>query len=95
MDDLLLEWLRWYHGGMGVDSRGVEPQIIIDTVKTLDLTQFTNDVDDWHYSVLYECIRQNKPPKRHRHSKTGKEFTKTYGTQRTDKGFFNIIIRRK
>ena len=93
-DEMLIDWLKWYHGGMGVDSRGIDPQKIIETVKTLDIRQFTHDEDDWHYAVLYECIRRNKPTKRRRTSGKGREFCKTYATQCTNKGFFNVLVRR-
>lgn len=91
----LSNWLRWYRFGMGVDSGGVDPFIIAETAKTLDFNQYisSNGLVD-NYAVLRDCILINKPKKRHRNQQKSKDEYPSYASQRTDKGFFNVTIRR-
>lgn len=91
----LSKWLRWYHLGMGVDSGGVDPMIIVETAKTLDFNQYISDsgfVDN--YAVLHDCILINKPQKQRRFQRKCKDEYMSYASQRTDKGFFNVTTRR-
>lgn len=93
MNELLIKWLQWYRKGLGADSKGVDPDVIIATAKSLNLKEYQIEGEDWRHVVLRECIRRNKTTKRRQQRKSKEEY-KSYATQRTDKGFFNIVTKR-
>ena len=96
MNNLKEKWLNWFKWGMGLDLGGYTAKEIIKIAETLDFNSYITQVGDLDcHAVLKDCIKIMDYSKNASQKKISKGYRKTYHRQRTDKGFFNVITRRK
>ena len=87
-------WLNWYKNGIGLDNGNYTPKQILTTAKSIDFNSFITDAGclDVH-AVLREIIHIRNMRKK-KAKRISKGYRETTHPQRTEKGFFNKIVRR-
>ena len=96
MNNLKAKWLNWFKWGMGLDLGGHTAKEIIKIAKTLDYNHYVTQAGDLDcHAALKDCIKIIDYSNNASQKRVSKGYRKTYHRQRTDKGFFNVITRRK
>ena len=96
MNNLNEKWLNWCKWGLGLDLGGHTAKEIIKIAKTLDYNHYVTQAGDLDcHAALKDCIKIIDYSNNASQKRVSKGYRKTYHRQRTDKGFFNVITRRK